>query len=123
MSTIAQRVEAGAAWLDGVYPGWDEHVDPWSLDMAHGERCILGQLGNSNKYYVGVLAYREEAHWTIQSTYGVVADMHHLDYDSVVDYGFVVPEDNTEDNYMNELNGRWLILLVAREGRRLSRDT
>lgn len=41
------RAGRGAAYLDEVAPGWADAVDPWSLDLAHGNTCVLGQLHGS----------------------------------------------------------------------------
>ena len=41
------RVARGAAYLDEMDPGWAERIDVWSLDLAHGNTCILGQLHGS----------------------------------------------------------------------------
>ncbi len=43
MSTIAERVARGVAWLDETRPGWAERVDLDRLDLASPCRCVLGQ--------------------------------------------------------------------------------
>lgn len=43
MSTITDRVAAGAAWLDAERPGWVERIDLDRLDLESPCRCILGQ--------------------------------------------------------------------------------
>lgn len=40
----AVRVERGSAWLDEQYPGWFASIDLMSLDVAHGDKCVLGQV-------------------------------------------------------------------------------
>lgn len=42
--TIAQRVEAGAAWLDHNKPGWWHTINLDRLDIESGCNCILGQV-------------------------------------------------------------------------------
>lgn len=42
-TTIAERVEAGAAWLDLNRPGWVDRIDLETLDLGEPCRCILGQ--------------------------------------------------------------------------------
>lgn len=42
--TVADRVAAGAAWLDQRLPGWWRLIDLRQLDMWHSCRCVLGQL-------------------------------------------------------------------------------
>jgi hypothetical protein len=44
MSTIAERVAAGAAWLDEHEPGWRQRIDWDRLDLGNCTRCIGGQL-------------------------------------------------------------------------------
>lgn len=42
--TTKDRVAAGAAELDIVWPGWYRIVDPSTLVLASGCNCVLGQL-------------------------------------------------------------------------------
>jgi hypothetical protein len=44
MSSIAERVEAGAAWLNEHEPGWRQRIDWDRLDIRDCTRCIGGQL-------------------------------------------------------------------------------
>lgn len=37
-------VEAGAAWLDRVKPGWPQLIDLQRLDMSMPTSCVLGQV-------------------------------------------------------------------------------
>jgi hypothetical protein len=64
VSTIAERVRAGAAWLDEHEPGWVDRINLDRLDLSSQCRCVLGQLdgdyltsviqrGLSEKYDVG----------------------------------------------------------------------
>lgn len=62
MSTVAERVAAGAAFLDEHDPGWDQRIDLDSLDLDHTCKCILGQ------------AFADETEW------------HNRCYDSGYDY-------------------------------------
>jgi hypothetical protein len=43
VSTVADRVAAGAAWLDEHEPGWAERIVD-RLDVNDNCRCVLGQL-------------------------------------------------------------------------------
>lgn len=45
--TIAERVAAGAEWLDANYPGWADRVDIVLLDIRDCEDCVLGQLAGN----------------------------------------------------------------------------
>lgn len=44
MATIAERVAAGAAFLDEHEPGWVDRIDVGPLNLGSGCRCVLGQL-------------------------------------------------------------------------------
>jgi hypothetical protein len=41
---VEERVQAGAAWLDKVRPGWLTEVDVGRLDLRQPDRCVLGQV-------------------------------------------------------------------------------
>lgn len=45
-ASVLERVEAGAARLDGSQggPGWEAHVDLTTLNMQDPRCCTLGQL-------------------------------------------------------------------------------
>lgn len=42
--SVAERVAAGAAWLDQNRPGWDDRIDLTRLILSSPCQCILGQL-------------------------------------------------------------------------------
>ncbi len=44
MTAIAERVAAGAAFLDEHDPGWDRDVDLATLDLSDCGNCVFGQL-------------------------------------------------------------------------------
>ena len=44
MTTIAERVAKGAAFLDEREPGWDARIDLDTLDLGSSHCCVLGQL-------------------------------------------------------------------------------
>ena len=44
MSTIAERVAIGVAWLDEHEPGWVSRIDLDTLEMGDCGQCICGQL-------------------------------------------------------------------------------
>jgi hypothetical protein len=43
MTTIDDRVAAGAAWLDANRPGWWQRINLATLDLGDPCRCVLGQ--------------------------------------------------------------------------------
>jgi hypothetical protein len=69
MSTIAERVAAGAAFLDEHDPGWQERIDLDTLYIGSCERCILGQLHED---------YAFGASWVYRTDY--TADTHGLGF-------------------------------------------
>jgi hypothetical protein len=56
MSTITERVAAGAAFLDEHEPGWDQRIDLDQLNIASSCRCMLGQLHGS--FVEGLMEFR-----------------------------------------------------------------
>lgn len=44
MTTIAERVEAGARWLDANRPGWVQRINLDTLDITDPCGCIIGQV-------------------------------------------------------------------------------
>lgn len=58
---VSERVAAGAAWLDKVDPGWEFKVDPNTLSMKDGCRCVCGQVfaevANSPDHFYSGYAY------------------------------------------------------------------
>ena len=44
MSDYVSPADRGAKWLDGIVPGWHNHVNPDTLDIANWARCVFGQL-------------------------------------------------------------------------------
>lgn len=42
--SIPERVTAGWDYLDRCVPGWQERVNPETLDLANGCSCICGQV-------------------------------------------------------------------------------
>ena len=82
MTTIRERIEAGAAWLDGEKPGWRDGIDKARLDLDYGNSCPLGQTfqGSSTGWINGYRAV----------VYGL-----HLGEDWAYEHGFL-PDDDEE---------------------------
>jgi hypothetical protein len=75
ITTIRERIERGAAWLDEVKPEWRNLIDTETLDMHTGNACVLGQVfavdaavaGLSNGYsYAFHAAAVVSALWAIE---------------------------------------------------------
>lgn len=63
---LKKRVEAGAAFLNVVHPGWQKKVNTKILDLGSGSKCILGELydGYADGQSALGLAYGEaQIHW------------------------------------------------------------
>jgi hypothetical protein len=41
---VRERVRQGAEYLDERDPGWHRRIDPDTLELGSGDRCVLGQL-------------------------------------------------------------------------------
>lgn len=54
MSTVAERVARGAAWLDQKYPQWFLSIDLSILDLSDCTQCVLGQI------YTGIIPQAEQ---------------------------------------------------------------
>jgi hypothetical protein len=54
VSTVAERVARGAAWLDEKYPQWFTKIDLSILDLGDCTQCVLGQV------YTGVIPAAEQ---------------------------------------------------------------
>lgn len=59
MSTVAERVSAGAEMLDALEPGWRDRIDVETFDIYSTTHCVLGQLQGS--YDSGVEYYGLDA--------------------------------------------------------------
>jgi hypothetical protein len=44
VTAVAERVAAGAAWLDQHEPGWVDRIDVDRLSLSSPCDCVLGQL-------------------------------------------------------------------------------
>jgi len=51
-----KSVDNGAALLDERLPGWRDHIDPNTLELADGCNCILGQLFGDYGKGIDILA-------------------------------------------------------------------
>lgn len=55
--TIAERVAAGAAFLDAHDPGWDQRIDLGQLDLHSPCQCVLGQLAVGLSLWSDILTH------------------------------------------------------------------
>lgn len=56
-STVEQRVANGARWLDENFPGWEARVNPDTLLMHDGSRCICGQVFEEERKNLDLYMY------------------------------------------------------------------
>ncbi len=72
MSTIRERVEAGAKLLDEKVPGWREKIDLDSLDVGNHSSCILGQLYGEYSAGMRLLLGRPSKSWECSAALGFI---------------------------------------------------
>lgn len=58
MTNYVAQVDAGIAWLDTNRPCWRSLLDIGSLNMAHVDRCVLGQTGGYTAACADAVPYR-----------------------------------------------------------------
>jgi hypothetical protein len=63
VTTVAERVAAGAAYLDEHQPGWSRFIDLKKLDISSSCRCILGQLHGDYEAALFELGMDDEESW------------------------------------------------------------
>src|SRR5258708_40306755 len=98
MSTIAERVARGAALLDEKMPGWAEHIDLDTLNLASSCRCVLGQL-----------------HPNLEAPDDAYLDgLNHLDVSTTDDSGYGFDTSDEDDDEYERLTTTWRELIEAR---------
>lgn len=60
-------VKKGAYWLDENYPGWAQNIDTEKLEMAHCEKCVIGQAVMSKSYWAVI----DEAEGSYRTQYAM----------------------------------------------------
>jgi hypothetical protein len=65
-ASIAERVNAGAAWLDQHQPGWVDRIDLDRLNLEATCHCILGQLHGDYYEALDDLGRRVPGQWTAE---------------------------------------------------------
>lgn len=70
-SSLSQRAQRGAKWLDEVCPGWADFVSTETLDLSNEKICILGQL-NTRDMAPKFWDLAEDAGHNCTSTFGFV---------------------------------------------------
>jgi hypothetical protein len=104
VSTVAERVAAGAAFLDEHDPGWwrEDFAHPIDVDrlwLGDCERCIFGQL-------------RDDYNYGLDWMYGL-----DIDADSAeLGFMFTWSSDNTwtEDDDIDALTAEWKRVILER---------
>lgn len=99
MSTIADRVTAGAAFLDEHEPAWLGSLHLGDLDLDNYEQCVLGQL---------------------YGTFGSGADRFELTDEATIALGFTATGDDAAHDFdwvkeeMPLLTAEWKRFITAR---------
>jgi hypothetical protein len=74
--TIKERVAYGVRFLDSVEPGWEDKVDLVKLNMAAGDRCVLGQVFGD--YYDAAIKWFGSVDAPTARDYGFIARSHSM---------------------------------------------
>ena len=98
MSTITERVAAGAALLDEHKPGWWQHTDLGRLNIGSSCDCMFGQTFGG--YLKGLTLFHEEWHVGAPDS----------------DYGFFWygRADDDRENEIEALNAEWRRVIEQR---------
>lgn len=125
LDMLPERVDAGIAWLDLHYPDWAEVINPWTLDIPDGNKCILGQIAATKPVAEKVKIYADNEGMVSFSNYTKLAGMHNLGFDEPVNLGFVEPDSIHRDElatYNEALEGRWFVEIINRQAALLKRS-
>lgn len=109
MSTVAERVAAGAAFLDEHDPGWWREdarpaIELAILDLESGCQCVLGQLYpcTGNPYF----SYTEARHHLSLTA----PDAESLGFDTITRYD----DEAGNDEEYDALTAEWKRVIVER---------
>lgn len=113
MTTIAERVAAGAAFLDEHDPGWwrpdvDRAIDLGTLDFTHGDHCVLGQRNPLPAEKGGLSGYAR--YGKVLSGIANGDDM----WDWWVQYGITAPMDSDMGAVHANLTAEWKRVITER---------
>ena len=118
MATTARaRAEAGARYLTGrLGPDWVDGVDQDTLDIAYGDRCVLGQLESSGRIR-GIRAmymrirHRDEItsgrSWFHNTQYHIAAVVLGLSSEDCIRLGFLTDSERVSGVNSYSLNDAW----------------
>lgn len=103
--SVKERVANGARWLDESFPGWEARIDPGTLELRSGERCICGQVFTGHdvdgfSYFIFNLK-SEAIQWL------------GLEGTGTWRLGFITRDDDPDGTY-DALDQAWLDLLKER---------
>lgn len=112
-ASTAERVRAGAAWLDANHPGWVERIDLASLDLSDCQQCILGQTFGD---YFDAPIFEDDSDKFRARREAELASF--LGFRSSLPWGwrYVMPADSSHDagKEYAELTDAWRALIAAR---------
>lgn len=114
---IAERVAAGARFLDEHDPGWFAGIDLETLDLALGSNCVLGQRQGS---------YREGAVWLAETAWlAGIADSASTGLDLLTRLGFDAGSSNWSEIVAEYaiLTTAWTLEIERRRAADAARDT
>ena len=118
MSTIAERVAAGAAFLDEHDPDWwradaARAIDLGSLDLGEPEHCVLGQRCPLESPEHSAWWAQECALLGLPENVTVARVSHWSD-----DHGFSLGDPSCEHEYLwSDLTAEWKRVITERRAR------
>lgn len=114
MSTLAERVAAGATWLDEHVPGWEHRIDLAKLNLSDTCLCVLGQVFEERAaaaWDAGDIRYAPSSRG--HGGYWFAADLEWDGrYEEPLDYGFSLTSPSAAA--WHDLQGEWVALIKAR---------
>jgi hypothetical protein len=121
MTTITERVAAGAAFLDEHDPEWWREIDLDALDLSETDRCVLGQrcplavlaayLGHSVEW----LDSTDRSHGYdayLRHLAGSLSGFERLEWASA--HGFITEDDDDERDDWDSLTAEWKRVITER---------
>lgn len=117
MTTTAQeRVQAGVAYLDAEFPGWEAYVNRYTLQMVLGDHCILGQLRLKDPRLAAIPVVDGSSPYTDAVKY-LCPDWDLKGFNShpwAIEHGFV-GDDGAGPVRYDHLQSAWLSVLEERQ--------
>jgi hypothetical protein len=106
MNEYTDRMDQGLSWLDENIPDWYRRVNTDTLDMAHCQNCVIGQMEPADWFSDSVNAVHAEARYEFISY-----DVDYTVYQWAEELGF----DGVPGGYNDQVNEMWGQEIVNRK--------